>query len=336
SSFNQSHKNKVKFANDSTLNAKGVGVVCIRSKNGEQAFINDVMYIPVERDEWTWHYRFGHLNFRDLNMMHNKNMVSGLTKIQMPSEVCEDCVQAKQHRDSFSKNVLSRTKSVLEVIYSDVCGPMQVNSTGGNRYFVTFVDDYSRKLWTCLIKKKSEVFDVFKKFKSMAEKQSDLKVLKTDGGGEYVSSEFTEFCEAKGIVHEVIPPYTPQQNGSAKRRNRTIMNMVRCMLKSKHLPKELWGEAVNTASYVLNRCPTKRLNDVTPKECWSGNKPNVSHLKVFGSIAYRPVPDQLRRKLDDKSELMVLVGYHSTGGYILYDPINKSIMISRDVIIDEM
>ncbi|GAU28814.1 hypothetical protein TSUD_21510 [Trifolium subterraneum] len=161
-------------------------------------------------------------------------------------------------------------------------------------------------------------------------------VLKTDGGGEYVSKVFSEFCEAEGIVHEVIPPYTPQQNGSAERRNRTIMNMVRCMIRSKHLPKELWGEAVNTACYVLNRCPTKRLNNVTPEECWSGNKPDVSHLKVFGSIAYRHVPDQLRSKLDDKSEVMVLVGYHLTGGYRLYDPVSKSIVISRDVIVDEM
>ncbi|GAU11617.1 hypothetical protein TSUD_346090 [Trifolium subterraneum] len=311
SSFDQSHRNKVKFANDSTLNAEGVGVVSIRSKNGDHAFINDVLYIPataIERDDWTWHYRFGHLNFRDLNMMSNKSMVSGLPKIQVPNEVCEDCVQSKQHRDSFNKDVKSRTKSVLEVIYSNVCGPMQVDSNGGNRYFVSFVDDHSRKLWTYLIKRKSEVFDVFNKFKAMAEKQ----------------------------IHEVIPPYTPQQNGSVERRNKTIMNMVRCMIRGKHFLKELWGEAVNTACYVLNRCPTKRLNNVTPEECWSGNKPNVSHLKVFGSIAYRHVPDQLISKLDDKSEFMVLVGYHLTGGYRLYDPISKSIVISRDVIVDEM
>ncbi|GAU22960.1 hypothetical protein TSUD_247040 [Trifolium subterraneum] len=367
SSFDQSHKNKMKFANDSTLNAEGVGVVCIRSKIGDQAFINDVLYsrklilkapmsknrtfkielnvmnhmclaTAVERDEWTWHYRFDHLNFRDLNMMSNKSMVSGLPRIHVPNEVCEDCVQSKQHRDSFNKDVKSRTKNVLEVIYSDVCGPMQVDSTSGNRYFVSFFYDHNRKLWTYLIKRKSEVFDVFKKFKAMAEKQSDhkLKVLKTDGGGEYVSNAFSEYCEAEGIMHEVIPPYTPQQNGSAERRNRTIMNMVRCMIKGKHLPKELWGEVVSTACYVLNRCPTKRLNGVTPEECWSGNKPNVSHLKVFGSIAYRHVPDQLRSKLDDKSEVMVLVGYHPTGGYRLYDPMHKSIVISRDVIIDEM
>ncbi|GAU51255.1 hypothetical protein TSUD_412480, partial [Trifolium subterraneum] len=126
----------------------------------------------------------------------------------------KNCVQSKQHRDSFNKDAKSRTKSVLEVIYSDVCGPMQVDSNGGNRYFVSFVDDHSRKLWTYLIKRKSEVFDVFKKFKAMAEKQTE------------------------GIVHEVIPPYTPQQNGSAERRNRTIMNMVRCMIRGKYLPKE--------------------------------------------------------------------------------------------------
>ncbi|GAU30980.1 hypothetical protein TSUD_104940 [Trifolium subterraneum] len=327
SSFDQSHRNKVKFANDSTLNAEGVGVVCIRSKNGDQAFINDVLYIPgikcnllsvgklIEKDYkiviearmmklMDSNRKFGHLNFRDLNMMSNKSMMSGLPKIQVPNEVCEDCVQSKKHMDSFNKDVKSRTKSVLEVIYSDVCGPMQVYSNGGNRYFVSFVDDHSRKLWTYLIKRKSEVFDVFKKFKAMAEKQSDhkLKVLKTDGGGEYVSNAFSKFCEVEGIVHEVIPPYTPQQNGSTERRNKTIMNMVRCMIR---------------------------------EECWS-YKPNVSHLKVFGSIAYRHVPDQLRSKLDDKSEVMVLVAYHLTGGYRLYDPISKSIVISRDVIVDEM
>ena len=85
----------------------------------------------------------------------------------------------------------------------------------------------------------------------------------------------------------------------------------------------------------MNRCPTKKLEGITPEECWSGVKPSLSHLKVFGSIAHRHVPDQLRRKLDDKSSQMILVGYHSTGGYKLFDPENKMIVISRDVIIDE-
>ena len=163
--------------------------------------------------------------------------------------------------NSFSKDAGSKSKAILEVIYSDVCGPIQVDSIGGNKYFVTFIDDFSRKLWTYLIKKKSEVIEVFSKFKSMVERQSGrkLKILRTDRGGEYVSKDFDTLCEKEGIVHEVVPPYTSQQNGTAERKNRTIMNMVRSMLKGKHLPKELWGKAVSTATYILNRCPTKKL-----------------------------------------------------------------------------
>ena len=168
-------------------------------------------------------------------------MVNGLPEFEIPNEVCEECVQAKQHRNSFSRDAGSKTKAILEVVYSDVCGPIQVESIGGNRYFVSFVDDFSRKLWVYLIKKKSDVLDVFIKFKSMIERQSGhkIKVLRTDGGGEYVSRDFGALCERDGIVHDVVPPYTPQQNGTAERRNRTIMNMVRSMLKGKHLPKEL-------------------------------------------------------------------------------------------------
>ncbi|CAJ2677087.1 unnamed protein product [Trifolium pratense] len=290
------------------------------------------------REEWRWHYRMGHLNFKDLSLLQKSKMVTGLPSLQVPEEICEECVQSKQHRGSFSKHAASKTNSVLEVVYSDVCGPMQVNSIGGNMYFVSFIDDFSRKLWTYLISKKSDVFEIFKKFKATVERQSGkrLKTLRTDGGGEYVSHEFAKFCDNEGIVHDIVPPYTPQQNGTAERKNRTIMDMVRCMLKGKHLPKELWGEAVSTATYTLNRCPTKRLKGITPEECWSGHKPNVNHMRVFGSLVFKHTPDQLRKKLDDKSTMMILVGYHSTGGYKLYDPINNNVVISRDVIIDEL
>ncbi|GAU30308.1 hypothetical protein TSUD_385290 [Trifolium subterraneum] len=316
--INQTAKGKVKFADDSTLAAIGTGDVSIKKKNGGSALISDVLYIPdimehrclatsENRSEWLWHYRLGHLNFRDLNQMQRKRMVSGLPDIKVSYEVCEECVQAKQPKSSFSKDAERRTKDLLEIVYSDVCGPLQVNSLGGNKYFVTFIDNHSRKLWTYLINKKSEVLEVFKRFKSLVERQSGfkIKVLRTDGGGEYMSSEFTALCEQEGIIREVTPPYTPQQNDIAERKNRTIMNMVRSMLNSKDLPKELWGEAVATATYVLNR------------------------------LAYKHVPGQLRKKLDNKSEMMILVGYHNTGGYKLFDPINRTIVISRDVLIDE-
>ena len=113
------------------------------------------------------------------------------------------------------------------------------------------------------------MIEVFSKFKSMVERQSGrkLKVLRTDGGGEYVSKDFERLCEKEGIVHEVVPPYTPQQNETVERKNRTIMNMVRSMLKGKNLPKEFWGEVVSTATYILNRCATKKLEGITQEEC---------------------------------------------------------------------
>lgn len=108
------------------------------------------------------------------------------------------------------------------------------------------------------------------------------------------------------------------------------------MLKGVDFPKELRVEAVSATAYLLNRFPTKKLKNITPKESWFGFKPNMSHLKVFGSITYIHVPDQLRKKIDDKGEQMILVGYHSTGGYKLYDTVNKRIVIIRDVIFDEL
>lgn len=393
-------RSKVKFADDSTLTAAGIGKVLIQRKDGLHSYISDVLYVPgmksnllslgqllekgyvmemenkmlkvfdnkkklilkaplsknrtfkigiqimehrclatsVDKDEWLWHYRFGHLNFKDLSYLQKSKMVTGLPHIHLPRELCEECLQSKLPRSSFSKHVPTRAKAKLELLFSDVCGPIQEESIGGNRYFVTFIDDFTRKVWVYLLKRKSEVFETFKRFKALVEKQSErkIKMLRSDGGGEYVSDDFREFCEAEGIVHEVTPPYTPQHNGTAERKNRTLLNMIRTMLKGKNLPKCLWGEAAATAAYILNRCPSRRLNGRTPEEAWTGTKPNVMHLKIFGSICYKHVPDQLRRKLDDKAEQLILVGYHSTGGYKLLNPKTMQIMVSRDVVVDEV
>ena len=258
----------------------------------------------------------------------------GLSHIQVSSEVCEEFLECKHTRNTFKQNVSTRSMDKFEVIYSDVCGPIQTKSLGGNRYFVSFIDDLTRKVWIYLIKRKSDVFDVFKKFKRMVEKQSGkhIKVLRTNGGGEYVSDVLQKFCEAEGIMHEVTPSYTPQHNGTDERKSRTITNMVRSILKSKKVPNYLWGETSSTTTHITNRSPTKRLSGKTQEQAWACTKSNVTHFRVFGSICFRCVPNQLRRKLDDKGQQMVLVAYHSTGGYKLYDPRHKQIVISRYVI----
>ena len=136
-------------------------------------------------DSWLWHLRLGHLNFKDLSLLRSKDMVSGLPSIVIPKKICDNCLISKQPRTSFSSYIMSKASDVLHVVYSDVCGPFDVPSLGGNRYFVSFVDDLSRKLWLYLIKAKSEVFNIFKGFKALLEKQSEkcIKILRTDGGG---------------------------------------------------------------------------------------------------------------------------------------------------------
>ena len=126
--------------------------------------------------------------------------------------------------------------------------------------------------------------------------------------------------------------YTPQQNGVAERKNQSIMNMARCMLREKKLTNNYWVEAKSTAVYVLNRSPTSNLQDKIPQEAWDGNKVNVSHFRIFGSVDFYHVPKKLRKKLDDRSEKCIFVGYsEQSKSYILYNPITKKFIISKDV-----
>nr|GEY28217.1 retrovirus-related Pol polyprotein from transposon TNT 1-94 [Tanacetum cinerariifolium] len=176
------------------------------------------------------------------------------------------------------------------------------------------------------------------KGKAMVEKEKVLKIksMRLDRGGEFLSKEFNKFCEDNGIRRFLTAPYSPQQNGVVERKNRTILNMVRTMLKTKKMPKEFWAEAVDCAVYLLNRCPSKSLDYKTPQEAWNGLKPTVSHLWVFGSIAYVHVLSQRRLKLDDRSEKHVFVGYDKQSkGYRLYNPVTKKVVVSRDVEFDE-
>ena len=132
------------------------------------------------------------------------------------------------------------------------------------------------------------MFVYFLQFKALVEKQSGhyIKALRTDRGGEYVSNKFLNFCKEHGIHKQFTTRYTPQQNGIAERKNRTIMEMARSMMKAKHLSNKYWAEAVSCATYIMNRCPTKSVKNIIPEEAWSGRKHSVSHMRVFGCVAY--------------------------------------------------
>jgi len=286
-----------------------------------------------------WHRRLGHLGADGVRQLVAKNLVSGIDVDKNDQlALCKGCTYGKQLRTPFPTEKATRAKDILEIIHTDVCGPLDVPSYGGSRYFVTFVDDKSHKIFVYFLKTKDEVLGKFRDFKTMAEKQTGkvIKILRSDNGGEYVSRAFENYLRSQGICHQKTVPYTPEQNGVAERANRTIVERVRSMLHDRGLLKELWAEAASTAVYLINRSPTKALVDMTPEEAWTGTKPSIFHIRTFGCKAYAHVPKQKRTKLDSKATECAFIGYpDGTKGYKLFNLSTKAIFTSRDVIFDE-
>ncbi|KAL4290440.1 hypothetical protein GQ457_14G025310 [Hibiscus cannabinus] len=194
-----------------------------------------------------------------------QNSLQGVDKVK---KVRLQVLRGKHARLSFPKEATSRATEPLQLVHTDVCGPIKPPSFGKSRYFLLFIDDYSRKTWVYFLKQKSEAFGAFKNFKALVEKESgfEIKSLRFDRGGEFTSNEFNDFCKANGIRRPLTVPRSPQQNGVVERKNRTILNMARSMLKAKNMPKEFWAEAVSCAVYLSNRSPTKNMDNVTPQQ----------------------------------------------------------------------
>lgn len=181
-----------------------------------------------------------------------------------PNSLPQHCMIGKKHRDPIPKKCTWRTTHKLQL---DICGLITPTSNSKKRYSLCFIDDCCRKAWVYFLVEKSEALNSFKCFKNLVEKEIGLfiKFLRTHRGGEFNSEEFNEFCKQNGIKRQLTTAYT-QQNGVAERKNRTVMNMVRSMLSEKKIPKNFWPEAVNWTMYVLNRCPTLAVKNITPEE----------------------------------------------------------------------
>ena len=220
------------------------------------------------------------------------------------------------------------------MVHSDLCGQI----TCGKAYFLLVVDDFSRYMWLELLTSKDEALGCLKKIVVAAKVESGhrLKAFRSDQGGEFNSAMVIAFCSEKGIKHYTTMPYSPQRNGVVERRNQTVVEIVRCLLKSMQAPSKFWGEAVKMAVYILNRSPTKSLNQKTPFEAWFGRKPSARHLRTFGCVAYAKRNGPGVTKLADRSILGVFLGYEpGTKGYRVFYPVNEKLMLSRDVVFDE-
>lgn len=287
---------------------------------------------------WLWHARLGHVNFQAMKLLVDKEMAGGVPAIVHPNQLCQSCLVAKQIRAPFPVEAHYRAEEPLELLHMDLCGPITPSTMAGNCYFLLIVDDYTRWMWVFVIKSKDQALEAFTKFKPLAENTAGrrVKTLRSDRGGEFLSGDFARLCEEAGIQRHLTAPYSPQQNGVVERRNRTVMAMARSLLKGMSVPGRLWGEAVRHAVYLLNRLPTKTMGDRTLFEAWTGRKPQLGHLRVFGCTAHAKNTAPHLKKLDDRSAPYVYLGVEEgSKAHRLFDPRRGRIHVSRDVVFEE-
>ena len=223
-----------------------------------------------------WHRRLTHLNVAYLKQL--RLTATGIQFSHEELNKCEVCVTGQLVNKPFRANA-KRTSRILELVRSDAC-----LSIGQARYFITFLDDCSRKIFVYFLKKKDEVPATVGKFIKYVENQSGhkIKTLRTDNGREYANSSLNSTLDNLGIKHETSASYEPQQNGTVERVNRTLLEKSRCMLAESQLPTKFGAKAVSTASYLSNRSSKRCLEGCTPEELWAGVKPDLLHLRVFG------------------------------------------------------
>lgn len=271
-----------------------------------------------------WHARLGHIGYDALARMVEKDMILGINVTpeefkEAGKKTCEICELTKQTTASFPKSSPTNTTAPLEIVHSDVCGPISCDSYGGMKYALTILDDFSGYAEVFLMKNKASktVYSVLREAIPRLEKITgcDMKTLRTDNGGEFVNEELQRWLGFRGITHQTTVPYTPQQNGKAERLNRSLIEKTRAMLTESGLPMEAWGEAIMTAAFVRNRSPYAD-KEATPFEMLTGIKPDVSFLRTFGARVYVHIPKAQRDKFEPVSKPGIMVGYLPGGnGY---------------------
>lgn len=320
---------KVIFENDKCQVLFQNKIVALGELNGNLYELQEEKVLAAKetsRCVHEWHLLLAHKNIHDIRKM-NLNI-----KQCNCSDICEHCIKGKMATKPFPKKS-SEVNNMFDVVVSDVCGPFQVESVGRAKYFVTFIDVYSRYSKVYFMRNKSDVFEKLREFVENVKTKFHLKpkVVRSDRGGEYLNENVQKYLKSEGIEFQCTVGYAPQQNGIAERKNRSLVEAARTMLSDSGLAKCWWAEAINTANYVQNNTFSSVLN-CSPYEKLFGESPKMNDLHKFGEPVYAKIPDVKRRKLDDKAEKLVFVGYDMiSNGYRLGDVTKNKVIISRDV-----
>lgn len=282
----------------------------------------------------SWHRKLGHRDPVAIKKIIDKKLGNNIDISCCGIHgVCTTCLEGKLTRKSFSKESEKKSSEVLDLIHSDLCGPMQTETPSKKRYLMTMIDDYSRYTVIYLLRNKYETFEKIKEYVSFVKNffRRSPKIIRADQGGEYTGNDLIKYLKEEGIQIQYSVADSPQQNGVAERKNRSLLEMARCMLFDAKLPKKYWGEAINYANDVQNRLPTLAVNE-TPFQIWRGEKPDFADLQLFGSEAFVLIPPNKRRKLEVKSRRLLFVGLaQGMKAYRFLDISTDKIIISRDV-----
>jgi len=261
-----------------------------------------------------WHERLGHVNVAGIKRMIKNKDIDGLKCSSMVvKDVCEPCVYGKAAMTPMPSAGGVRVSKRLQLLHSDLGGPMSEPSRGGALYFGTFTDNFSRWTDVVFLQKKSDLLSVYKKWLTKAQLHTgtEIKILRSDNGGEYVSNAFKAHHDENDTTHQTTVPDTPQQNGVAGRLNRVLVEMARTMMRHKDADQDLWADAIKTAVYIKNSVTSRAIPvGKTPFELWTENKPDVSHMRVFGSTCCVELhKSHIDGKFGDKAAKGVFLGY---------------------------
>ncbi|CAI7838782.1 unnamed protein product [Closterium sp. NIES-53] len=293
-----------------------------------------------------FHNRLGHINFRALSDLATKQLLHGLpASLPQPPSLsgppCLDCALSKL-REQPHPPTESTSTTPLDRVHMDLWGPAPVRSRGGHFYFLVIVDDYSRYVSVHLLSAKSEAPPIIMEWARQAHSQfkTKIKILHSDGGGEFRSNTLKAFCSIEGIRQTFTLPDSPQQNGVAESRNRIHVQIARCLLTHASAPPSLWGYAMLHAAALHNLDPHPHHTHTTPAELWTGQKPSVRPLRVWGCTSYVLLNSQARRaaggKLAPKTITCVHLGHNlDLLDYLFLHPTTNKLSRSRDVFFDE-
>nr|GEV82661.1 hypothetical protein [Tanacetum cinerariifolium] len=261
---------------------------------------------------WLWHKRLAYLNFKTINKLAKQNLVICLSSlVYSKDKPCSSCEKEKHHRASFKTKQTSSIKKYLHLLHMDLFGPVTPRSINHEKYTLVIADEYSRYTWVYFLKKKSQAHETIMSFIKRVENQNDIKVkqLRTDNGTELKNSTLVNFCDEKGISQNFSSLYTPEQNGVAERKNKTLIEAARTMLLGSVFSKQYWTDVVATACYTQNRLTIVKRHLKTPYEILHKRIPNISFLYVFGCPVYIHNHKDHVGKFDKKDDDGYLLGY---------------------------